>query len=390
MQTETQNGAGLYVHIPFCLQKCAYCSFVSRPVDANFTDAVRSYMDALIGEMRLRQHAWATTAFDSVFIGGGTPSILPEQAVGEILAALRAHFAICDGAEITCEANPESFTPEKAFLWRDAGVNRLSFGVQAAQDDLLRLLGRPHTFEGALCALDYARAVGFDSINADLICGLPGQTALQWEQSVRALLDAGLSHLSCYMLQLEEGTPLHARVQAGELPPIDDEATADMWERTPSLTAPYGFARYEVSNYALRGAQCRHNLHYWHNDAYLGLGVAAHSAWRGETGGWYRSANTEDVQAYIGAVAAGERPVQQRERIPRTEEMFECVMLATRTMAGLSLQAFYARFGVAFTRAFPSAVQRAVDSGLAVLTDRAFALNERGLLVQNAVLQWFL
>lgn len=387
MQTQR---AGLYVHIPFCLQKCAYCSFVSRPVGPGFAGAVRAYLDALVGEMRLVQPQWAGTAFDTVFIGGGTPSVLPDAAVGEILHALRAHFDLCADAEITCEANPESFTPEKAFLWRQAGVNRLSFGVQAAQEGLLRLLGRPHSFADALCALDYARAAGFERVNADLICGVPGQTPRQWEDSVCALLDAGLSHLSCYMLQLEEGTPLYARVQAGALPPVDDEATADMWERTPALTAPYGLARYEISNYAAVGAQCRHNLHYWHNDAYLGLGVAAHSAYRAPSGAWRRSANAEDVQAYLDAIAAGERPVQACVDVPRAEERFECVMLATRTVAGLSLDAFAARFGVAFAQAYPHAVQRAVDSGLAVLTDRAFALTERGLEVQNAVLQWFL
>ena len=390
MQSKRQDGAGLYVHIPFCLRKCAYCSFVSHPVGADFAGAVTAYLDALIGEMRLVQPQWDDTVFDSVFIGGGTPSILPDAAIGQVLCALRAHFAIAPHAEITCEANPESFTPEKAFLWKAAGVNRLSFGVQAAQDALLRMLGRPHSFEDALCALDYASAAGFLNLNADLICGLPGQTALQWEDSVRALMEAGLSHLSCYMLQLEEGTPLHARVQSGALPAPDEDATAAMWESTPALLAPYGLARYEVSNYAKEGAQCRHNLHYWHNDAYLGLGAAAHSAWRGATGGWMRGANTEDVRAYVEAVAAGERPAHARERIPRTEEMFECVMLATRTMAGLSLPAFEARFGVAFTKAFPSAVRRAVHSGLAVLTEDAFVLGERGMEVQNAVLQWFL
>lgn len=382
MQTTT---AGIYVHIPFCFAKCAYCSFVSVPRD----ERMQTYIDAVCMEMTRRAADWRGVHVQSVFFGGGTPSVLPPHAIARLLQTMDRYYTIASDAEITCEANPESFNSTTARAWAQAGVNRVSFGVQAKQPALLAMLGRPHTFDDFEIAVDTARKAGIDRLNGDLIYAMPEQTMEQWINSLQAVVDTGVQHVSCYALQIEEGTRLFTRVQNGQLTPCDDDTAADMWDVAALVLAQNGLSRYEISNYARPGFESRHNQWYWHNGAYAGFGVAAHGAQRRQ-GQWTRMANTESIDDYIGAVMRGQSPCIWEQAIDREEEMFETVMLQTRMTQGLDKAAFERRFGVAFDAVYPQAIARTVELGMAENDARRFALNDCGMALQNSILQWFL
>ncbi len=376
--------AGLYIHIPFCISKCAYCSFVSVPVRGYDDRRITGYMQRLNEEMDAEATEWGNARFDSLFIGGGTPSVLPALYVSELILRAKDRFDIDAGAEITVEANPESFTPEKAFAYADTGVNRLSFGVQSTHERELKLLGRPHTWEDAQNALDYARMAGIGNVSADLIYNLPGQRTEDYLESVRRVLDLGVIHFSSYALSLEEGTPLYGAVRRGELPEPNADTAADMWEKTGEMARSYGLQRYEISNCAKNGFRSRHNLHYWNQDGYLGLGVAAHSA-RVYDGYILRMDNADNLTEYIHR-----GPVRNFQRIAIEDMAFEYVMLKTRLCDGFLLDDFRSRFNVPFESAYGTAASRASESGMAVLTKERFCLTSKGLLMQNSVLQLFM
>ena len=379
------NTAGIYIHIPFCFAKCTYCSFVSVPKDGR----MQAYVDALCTEIERSAHAWQGAQVQSVFIGGGTPSVLPPQAIGRILQTVGASYTLADQAEITCEANPESFDAARADAWARAGVSRISFGVQALQPEMLKRLGRPHTFADFEKAVRTARQAGITNLNGDLIYALPGQDMGQWIDSLQAVADTGVQHVSCYALQVEEGTPLFDRVQRGALTLCDEDTAADMWDAAALVLGQYGLTRYEISNYARPGYESWHNQQYWRNGAYAGFGVAAHGAqYRG--GQWMRMANTESIDGYIAAVRRGESPRAWEQTIGKEEEMFETVMLQTRMVRGLDKAAFHQRFGCAFDDVYPRAIARAVDLEMAENSASYFALNDCGMALQNGVLQWFL
>ena len=374
----------MYVHIPFCIAKCHYCSFVSVPVRGHRDQRIGRYVEKLLVEMDEGAQNWSGERFDSLFIGGGTPSVLPVPHVPRIIEKALERYRFEGDREITVECNPESFTPQKAYEFQKAGVTRLSFGMQSADDDELRLLGRPHTWADAQNAVDYARMAGVENLNADLIYALPNQSAKGFLNSVRKVLDLGVEHLSCYALTLEEGTRLYTDIQSGKLPNIDDDAAADMFEGIQEVTAEYGLQRYEISNYAKAGHECRHNLHYWHQDSYAGFGVAAHSALR-KGDQMLRMSNAEDLEAYLKG-----DPLRHIQKVAGQDAMFEYVMLATRLVRGLDMDDFFKRFGARFTDAYHHAVDKSVSLGFAEFDGPLFRLNQRGLLLQNSVLQLFI
>lgn len=379
------NTAGIYVHIPFCFAKCAYCSFVSVPEDGR----MQAYVDALCTEIQREAPAWRGVQVQSIFFGGGTPSVLPPPAIVRLMQVIDDAYDLAEGAEITCEANPESFDAARASAWAQAGVNRISFGVQALQPELLKMLGRPHTFADFEKAAQAARRAGITNLNGDLIYALPGQGMAQWIDSLQAVVDTGVAHVSCYALQIEEGTPLFTRVEKGELTPCDDDTAADMWDAAALVLAQSGLMRYEISNYARPGRESRHNRQYWRNGAYAGFGVAAHGAqYRG--GQWMRMANTESIDGYIAAVRRGESPRAWERVIGKEEEMFETVMLQTRTTEGVDKAAFEQRFGVTFDAVYPQAIARTVKLEMADNDAAHFVLNDCGMALQNSILQWFL
>lgn len=354
---------GLYVHIPFCDAKCAYCDFVSFPKrKGDFL----AYVEALVGEARLRE---PLPLFTSVFFGGGTPSILPPAAIPRLLGALGGH--ISPSAEITCEANPGSLTAEHVRLWRQAGVNRLSLGAQAAQPDLLRAIGRRHAWRDVE---DAAALWGDgDSLSLDLMHGLPGQSPEAWEETLRAALLLRPGHLSCYALTLEPGTPLHQQAEEGKLRLPDPDAY-DPQEAATRLLGEAGLARYEVSNYAMPGRECRHNLLYWHRGDYIGLGCAAHSLQHG-----VRSANVDDLDAYLQSIGEGRLPTAMEEALSQEDAWFEELMLGLRLVEGVQLSPG------AFAH-YEKRLRMFAKQDLLTLQDRHAAATPRGMDVLNSLL----
>lgn len=377
--------AGIYLHIPFCVRKCAYCDFVSFPQGS----VPGSYMDALLTEIELVSRGGEyPAAFDTVFFGGGTPSLLSGEQMRCIVDALRARFEIRSGAEISMEANPGTTTPEKLAAYRAAGINRLSIGLQSTHDALLGEIGRIHTFQNFLDTLESARAAGFENINVDLMHALPNQTIPQYLDSIRTVCDLGVQHISAYSLILEEHTPLYFRVKSGEVRLPDEDLVADMQDAGIDALESYGFHRYEISNFARDGFECRHNLNYWQNGEYLGFGVAAHAAVRQKH--WTRFANVDSVEEYERLIARGKRPLSETIYLSPRDEMFECVMLGLRLVRGLDRAAFHARFGLDAAEAYPDAMDCLKKRGWVTENEGFIALNRKGLDLQNEALGFFM
>ncbi len=375
---------GLYVHVPFCVSKCAYCDFISfsdhSPMDA--------YIAALVKEASLRRAVFDAVCFDTVFIGGGTPSILRQGRIAQIIEALRDNFSILSNAEITIEANPGTLTREKLNEYIDSGINRLSIGLQSADEDILKRIGRVHNLKQFEESLSAALACGLSNINADIIYGLPGQDMERWMGTLEYICGRDITHISAYSLILEKGTPLYNDfLLDNTLLPSPDE-TADMQDECVLYLASKGYERYEVSNFSKPGCQCRHNLNYWDNQGYLGLGLAAHSAF--DMGGWSRWENTADLKKYIKLVSDDVPPVERFNHIPQREEMFECVMLGLRKTNGLNPSAFKERFNVEFMDVYAKAVTKLSRAGLLVAGADEIKPTKRGMDILNTVLLEFM
>lgn len=368
---------GLYLHIPFCRAKCAYCDFASW---AGREDCAGGYIQAMLAEARLWRAQRGPMAFDTVFIGGGTPTAIDTGYLETLLEGLSALFEI-HPVEFTIEANPGTVSADSLARLRRLGANRLSFGVQAAQDALLRRIGRIHRWQDAVRAVQMARDAGFDNLNADMMTGLPGQTEDDARHTAEALAALGLEHISCYGLKLEEGTPLYQSVQEGSetLPEDDDER--DQFHAARAALEAAGLPRYEISNFARPGRECLHNLNYWYNGDYLGLGCGAASHF-----GALRRENDGDLDAYVAACTAGNWPPAQDHAIGADEAAYETAMLALRLREGLSLSAFAARHGFDFLEHKGSAARSLQMLGLIQVEGDRLRLTERGMDVQNAVL----
>ena len=377
--------AGIYLHIPFCVRKCAYCDFVSFP-EASVPEA---YVSALITEFELVSGGGSyPAAFDTVFFGGGTPSLLTGEQMQRIMMTLRERFDIRANAEISMEANPGTVTPEKLAAYREAGINRLSIGLQSTHDALLRSIGRIHTFAQFEETLKHAREAGFTNINVDLMHGLPNQTLEQYLDSLKTVCDLGVQHISAYSLILEEHTPLYFRVEKGEVALPDEDLVADMQDAGIEYLEQRGYHRYEISNFAQDGFECRHNRNYWDNGEYLGFGIAAHAAVR--QGRWTRFANVDSLDEYYRLLARGKRPLAETIRLTQRDEMFECVMLGLRLVRGVDRARFFARFELDIAEAYPLAMEKLRKRGWVIETEQAIALNSKGLDLQNEALGFFM
>ncbi|MEG1893067.1 MAG: radical SAM family heme chaperone HemW [Clostridia bacterium] len=377
--------AGLYIHIPFCTSKCSYCDFVSF-ADHTCMDA---YMNALNIEMKLASQGVRELVFDTVFIGGGTPSILPQNAIVELLHTARRCFALEADAEITIESNPGTLDAKKLYTYRSCGINRLSMGLQSAEDSLLTGIGRRHTASDFYKSFALARACGFNNINVDVMYGLPDQHTKNHIDTLQAICELNVEHISAYSLILEEGTPLFNRVKRGECILPDDDAVYDMHRQTIEYLKRAGYKRYEISNYALDGRMCRHNLNYWDNGEYLGIGLAAHSSLK-KQGHILRFANCIDINSYVDKLNEGMLPTEEQTVIQRSEEMFECVMLGLRKTCGLKLVDFEQRFGTSLLNTYENAVTQLVQRGWLTITKDHIYLTDEGLDMQNAALLTFM
>ena len=368
----------LYIHVPFCAKKCAYCDFASYP--GRETDW-RRYFDEIATEIRL----WSgETNFGllseryrviSMFIGGGTPTLVDADYIGRVIDACRAIVPFEPDAEITIEGNPGTLTPEKLAAFRRAGVNRLSLGAQSFDDGLLRSLGRIHTAAQIGQAVTMARDAGFDNLNLDLMYALPGQGMNQWKDTLDAAIALGVEHISAYSLIVEPGTPMAARVASGTaIIPKEDAVNAMQRAAIDRLSAA-GYRRYEISNFARPGYECRHNLVYWNRGDYLGLGCAAHSLMGGR-----RFHNPDSLDEYL----SGGRRLDEVVLTPQ-DEMEETLMLSTRTVRGLDLTAWARAFGTPFARGRERVLDRLENGGLIETGDGFLRLTMRGMEVQDAV-----
>ena len=392
----------LYVHIPFCEAKCTYCDFNSY---AGQESLMAPYAAAVAHEAALWSPALRGRQVATAFFGGGTPSLMPAEQLATIIDALGAAFDRDPDAEVTLEVNPG--TVDEAYLRaiRRLGVNRLSMGVQSFHEAELRRLERIHDAEAVRAAYAAARRAGFDNLNLDLIYGLIGQTLAQWQENLEIALALGPEHLSLYALTLEEGTPLTRDVERGRSAAPDPDLQADMYEWSRDRMASAGFEQYEVSNWALPGRRCRHNLTYWRNGDWLGLGAGAHSHLFGErfadvatpsryikavgqtgklangqTGKTASSAHGEPVEP--GAAPVGAMPqIGYREAADARREMSETVILALRLIEGLDLAAFERRFGVSVEAAFPEALRETLVLGLTEVVDGRLRLREEAVFL---------
>ena len=372
----------IYIHIPFCKKKCAYCDFLSGPADDN---TIAYYVEKLIGEIGAQGdcNLYNKTTVSSVFFGGGTPSILNGRQMQRIMKAIKLHFRVAEDAEISVEANPGTVNREKLAAYKKAGVNRISFGLQSAKNEELKLLGRIHTFEDFLESFWLARECGFENINVDLISAIPGQTLKSWEESLRQVLKLNPEHLSAYSLIIEEGTPfatLYGEGTEGEEKLPTEEEERRMYRRTKEILEEAGYHRYEISNYAKPGKECRHNLGYWERKNYLGMGLGSSSLFDN-----VRWKNTEDLEMYLKNSGEPEMIQKDREFLSVMEQMEEFVFLGLRKTKGICMKEFEATFGKSLEESYGGNVARMQREKLVIIEDGFLRLTEKGIDVSNYV-----
>jgi oxygen-independent coproporphyrinogen-3 oxidase len=374
------DAVGLYIHIPFCRAKCAYCDFNSY---AGLEGLFDDYVVALAREME----QLALVRVKTLYLGGGTPTVLSLGHLTRILEAAYKIFAVQPDAEISLEANPGTVDATLLAGLRSLGINRLSLGVQSLADPELRLLGRIHTAAQAVEAVSAARQAGLDNVNLDLIYGLPGQTLAVWQATLERALDLEPDHLSLYSLSVEEGTPLARKIGRADLAEPDPDLAADMYELAEEVLSTAGYLHYEISNWAL-GAdhQCRHNLIYWHNEPYLGLGAGAHS-WDGRR----RWSNVNSPGAYVARLSGGQDAVEARETIGRDLEMGETMIMGLRLLEeGVTFERFQARFGEDLCSRFATELAELSALGLIDIDEMRLRLSRNGRLLGNQVFFRFL
>lgn len=372
---------GIYLHIPFCSRKCGYCDFNAY---SGYKDGTKArYVEALCRELA---QAGDGSAVATVFFGGGTPTNLPAEELVRILETVRQHFVVAPDAEISVEANPSDASVGYLATLHEAGFNRLSFGVQTFDNSLLKRIDRVHTGQEAIEAVAQARAAGFDNLSLDLMFGLPRQRVSDFERALDTALGLGIPHLSIYGLIVEEGTPFFARRERGKLPLPTENAEVAMFALALEKTQAAGWRRYEISNYAHPGYECRHNQIYWRNEPYFGFGAGATGYQNG-----VRRINLRRPTTYIEAVFAGSELTAEAETLTREERMGETVMLGLRLAEGVDRQAFADQFGITLESHWGDTIASLVQEGLLEQTPRFLRLAEpRGLFLASEVMTRFL
>lgn len=367
---------GIYIHIPFCVRKCNYCDFLSFPADERMQD---TYVDACIQEIRNRAADTAQKVVaDTVFIGGGTPSILSVSNLERLMEAVYQFFEIENRAEISMECNPGTADKEKFQAYCSLGINRISFGVQSAVEEELKKLGRIHSFSDALHSYEMARKCGFYNINIDLMSAIPGQTVESYRSTLSQIAVLQPEHISAYSLIVEEGTPFYD--EYSDSPPVDEETDRIMYAYTKEFLQSQGLERYEISNYAQKGFECRHNLKYWSGDDYIGIGLGASSKI-----GNVRYKNESDLQTYIRQNQEGRDVCLIEEILGIEDEMSEFLILGLRKTKGISLHAFKRKFGVGLEEIYGSQISKFIGDGLLIQKSDQLFLSDRGLDVSNYI-----
>lgn len=375
------GGMELYLHMPFCVRKCSYCDFLSFPSGAK---TQRMYAKRLMEDIGVMGKRYGEIPVETIFIGGGTPSVPDSGLIVEIMEHVRHAFHVADGAEISMEANPGTVTREKLTDYRKAGINRLSFGLQSANDRELKLLGRIHTWAEFLESFTLARECGFANLNIDLMSALPGQTCESWKETLSRVTDLDPEHISAYSLIIEEGTPFGERYGSEEgrklLP--DEDSEREMYHETKQFLKDCGYERYEISNYAKPGRECRHNIGYWTGVPYLGLGLGASSYLDG-----CRFTVNPDMKQYLEEKPGMFTDIEKLTKKDMEEEFF---YVGLRMTAGVSLSEFERRFGISAKEVYPGLMETFVQEKAARFEGDRFVLTDYGLDVSNYIMAQFL
>ena len=367
---------GIYIHIPFCRSKCQYCDFYSRPCPEKAE--IHRYIKAVCAHIKETGPQAPGYRVDTVYFGGGTPSLLSPDALAAILTAVRQSFDVSTRAEITFEANPDSVTPRLLRRLKSEGFNRVSLGIQTDNDDLLHELGRPHSYEDAVEAVRLIRRAGYKNLSLDLMFGLPGQTLESWQDTLTHVLELKPDHISCYGLRVEPTTPLYARKDICGLP--DDDAQADMYLAAVEILKSRNYRHYEISNFAKKDKASQHNLKYWTGGEYLGFGPNASSDFAGK-----RFTMVADLNAYVEGILEGKQVIDDLQEIPPRERAGEYLMTRLRTNIGISREEYEKQYLLPFDP-LEQILRTCKQRNLAILSDGRWRLSPEGMLVSNDIL----
>ena len=384
MDVIPEKAAGLYVHIPFCLRKCRYCDFYS------ISDLCQTpgFLAALNREMQMNRGT--SLVFDTIYIGGGTPSVLAPESIGQIIETAARYFNIVSESEITLEVNPGMVTLDNLSEYRKFGVNRLNIGVQSFDDKNLRFLGRLHSGSDACLCVEWARRAGFDNIGLDLIFGLPGQDKTNWLSDLTQASNLEPEHLSCYMLTCESGTPLDKDVKTGRIRLAAEGMVLDLFNTAIHYLTTRSFLHYEISNFARMAGPnheprtSRHNLKYWSFAPYIGFGPSAHSFIEPE-----RFWNHRSVTTYVRQIEAGKSAIAEKEILTKEQMIIEAIYLGFRTTRGIDLDGFKAKFNMSFSQIFERTIAELEARGMIKMCERHCALTRKGLLFLDSIASMF-
>lgn len=376
----------IYVHVPFCVRKCLYCDFLSGPEHLKDMD---EYLDMLLVEMKQYQEFIRKYKVRSIFLGGGTPSILSPEQITKVMKALQEviHTNLLPNAEITIESNPGTLTMDKLTTYLKLGINRISMGLQSTHKEELKLLGRIHTYEEFLQGFHFARKAGFQNINVDLMSGLPGQTEEDFEETLKRIIALNPEHISAYSLIIEEGTKFYGvyGTEEGKKMLPDEEMDRLMYKKTKEILGKAGYERYEISNYAKKGMESRHNLSYWTGIEYLGLGLGASSYFEEK-----RYHNEEDMKYYLQMLHKNESVLHLDETLSTQDKMEEFMILGLRLMHGVEKREFLNRFSVTIEKVYGDTIKKLTSLGFMKEEEDRLYLTEQGIDVSNEIFTMFL
>ncbi|WP_302793770.1 radical SAM family heme chaperone HemW [Eubacterium ventriosum] len=402
------NGLEIYIHIPFCVKKCDYCDFLSAPADL---ETKEKYVEALINEINLNKNKMSEYVVDTVFIGGGTPSLLEENQISKIMSVLRDNCNMSENPEITIECNPGTITESKLLEYKKSGINRISFGLQSANDEELKSIGRIHNYAGFLESYNLARKCGFDNINVDLMSALPGQTLKSYEETLNKVVRLEPEHISAYSLIVEENTLMYDRVKKAQIKGInilpDEESERKMYYLTNNILRSNGYRKYEISNYSKPGKECKHNIGYWQRKEYLGFGIGAASLYKEN-----RYNNISDINKYIEVLTNNIKEnsinnvgnssevenqvnilnsiVKNLQQLTERDRMEEFMFLGLRMMEGVSMEKFEQYFGKTYMEVYGKVQKRMEDKRFLINDNGYVKLTEFGIDLSNYVMSEFL
>ncbi len=378
--------AGLYIHIPFCLKKCDYCDFYSEITEPTITE---QFLNSCANELVLyvNHPVFSEVEFQTFYLGGGTPSLLSARQIEKLANKAQRLFRFSTNLEFTIEANPETLSLSRLKGYRSIGINRLSLGIQSFSDIELTTLGRIHQVEQAKRSIEWAYQAGFDNINLDLIFAIPNQSFDRWQENLERAILFKPKHLSIYGLTIEQGTLLQRNIFSGKLTKASEETERKMYLWSINALSQAGYQQYEISNFAMPGFECKHNLCYWNGTCYLGIGPSAHSYWNS-----YRQWNTESLKNYLNLLSSYAKPIAGQEELSQHQQILEFIYLSMRTMHGIDMRHFKERFNLSFTKKFKKVLQRLSqypDGEIFQIQNNNFKLTPQGFVLFDEICQFF-